>query len=30
VIVFRPYLMEHIGDNAKEMGDKVKAGAWLS
>lgn len=26
VIAFRTYLMENIGDNAKEMNDKVKAG----
>jgi cytochrome c556 len=26
VIAFRTYLMENVGDNAKEMNDKVKAG----
>jgi cytochrome c556 len=26
VIAFRTYLMESIGDNAKEMNDKIKAG----
>lgn len=26
VIAFRTYLMENIGDNAKEMNDKIKAG----
>lgn len=26
VIAFRAYLMENIGDNAKELNDKVKAG----
>jgi len=26
VIAFRAYLMENVGDNAKEMNDKIKAG----
>ena len=26
VIAFRTYLMENIGDNAKELNDKIKAG----
>lgn len=26
MIAFRTYLLENIGDNAKEMGEKVKAG----
>jgi cytochrome c556 len=26
VIAFRTYLMENVGDNAKEMNDKIKAG----